>query len=174
MWKRLLVQAQPFFLAVAGIFIILLLRGQWAALRNHRWQLQGGWLTLSGLIMLASWGLEVSIWRQLLRLVGGPLPFGAGVRILDLSAIVRYIPGNIWQPLSMTLYCQRYGIRAEATFTSVALYQIITLLAVAPMAAVYFLWSHNWGLLTDLLNVFTPWLIGLAVVPVLLSRQHAG
>ena len=168
MWKRLLVQAQPLFLGVAAIFIVLLLRSQWATLHNHSWRLQGGWLALSGLFMLASWGVEVGIWQHLLRLVGGRLPYGAAVRIWFLSAIVRYIPGNIWQPLSMTLYCQRYKIRVEATFTSVALYQVVTLLAVGPVAAVYFLLSRNWGLLTNLLSAFAPWLIGLGLLPVVL------
>jgi len=168
MWKRFFVRAQPLFLAVAALFMVLLLRSQWATLRNHSWRLHAGWLLLSGVLMLASWALEVGIWRQLLRLLAGRLPYSAGVRIWFLSAIVRYIPGNIWQPLSMTLYCQRYGIRPEITFTSVMLYQLVTLLAVGPIAAIYFAWSHNWGLLTQLLSAFAPWLIGLGLLPVVL------
>jgi uncharacterized membrane protein YbhN (UPF0104 family) len=166
MWKRLLIRAQPFFLGVAGIFIVLLLRSQWATLRNHSWQLHGSWLALSGLLILASWSMEVGIWQHLLRLVGGRLPYGAAMRIWFLSAIVRYIPGNIWQPLSMTIYCQSYNIRPEASFTSVALYQAVNLLAVASIAAFYFPLTGNWGLLTNLLSAFAPWLIGAGLLPV--------
>lgn len=168
MWKRFLIRAQPLFMGIAVVFIVLLLRSQWATLRNHRWQLHSGWLTLSGVLMVASWGMEVGIWQHLLKLVGGQLPFGAALRIWFLSAIVRYIPGNIWQPLSMTLYCQRYAIRPEATFTSVALYQVITLIAVGPIAALYFPLTHNWGLLTNLLSAFAPWLLGIGMLPVVL------
>ena len=53
---------------------------------------------------------------------------------------MRYVPGNIWQPLSLTLYSRRYGVPAEATVTSIALYQVMILLAAAPLAAIYFVW----------------------------------
>ncbi|MDQ3249240.1 MAG: lysylphosphatidylglycerol synthase domain-containing protein, partial [Chloroflexota bacterium] len=113
-----------------------------------------------------SWGVEVGIWQALLRLVGGRLPYTAAFRIWFLSAVVRYIPGNIWQPLSMTLYCQRWGIRPEASFMSAALYQVVNLLAAAPIAGVYFLWSGNWGLLTNRLGGVAPWLIPVCLLPV--------
>ena len=174
MAKRLLTQAQPLFLAIAVVFIGLLLRSQWATLRNHSWRLHVAWVVFSGLLMLASWGLEVGIWQHLLRLVGGRLPYLAALRIWFLSAIVRYIPGNIWQPLSMTIYCQHYNIRPEASFTSVALYQAVNLLAVAPIAACYFPLTGNWGLLTNLLSAFAPWLIVLGLLPVILFLARPG
>ena len=98
---------------------------------------------------------------------GWALPYWAAMRIWFLSAIIRYIPGNIWQPLSMTLYCQNYNIRPEASFTSVALYQAVNLLAVADCGA-YFPLTHNWGLLTHLLSAFAPWLVGVGLLPVVL------
>ncbi|MCX6044182.1 MAG: lysylphosphatidylglycerol synthase domain-containing protein [Chloroflexi bacterium] len=174
MAKRLLIRAQPLFLAVAVVFIGLLLRSQWATLRNHSWRLHGGWFLLSGLFMLASWSLEVGIWQHLLRLMGGRLPYLAALRIWFLSAIIRYIPGNIWQPLSMTIYCQNYNIRPEASFTSVALYQAVNLLAVAPIAAFYFPVTGNWGLLTNLLSAFAPWLMALGLLPVILFLARPG
>jgi len=174
MWKRLLLRAQPLFLLLAIIFVALLLRNQWDTLRAYTWQLHGGWLALSALFMLISWGMEVIIWRRLLRLVGGWLPFAPAVRIWFLSAVVRYIPGNIWQPLSMTLYCQRYGIRPETSFTSAALYQIVNLLAATPIAALYFLASNNWGLLTNVLSGFASWLIGLGLLPVVIFVAKPG
>ena len=79
------------------------MRSQWEELRAHTWELQPGWLLASALLLLASWAMEIGIWQHLLRLVGGRLPYAPAVRIWFLSAIVRYIPGNIWQPLSMTL-----------------------------------------------------------------------
>ena len=107
MWKTILRRAQPIFLVVALIFVAVLLRSQWAELRAHTWQLQPGWLLISALLLLASWAMEIGIWRHLLALVGGRLPYAPAIRIWFLSAIVRYIPGNVWQPLSMTLQANK-------------------------------------------------------------------
>ena len=167
MWKALLRRAQPVFLILALIFVALLLRSQWEELRTQSWQLRPGWLAASSLLLLASWAMEIGIWRRLLSSVGGRLAYWPAVRIWFLSAIMRYIPGNVWQPLSMTLQCQRRGVRVEATLTSVALYQAIILLAVGPIAAVYMLVTGNLGVLTDLLGVLTPALAALVLAPVL-------
>ena len=150
---RIIQRMQPLFLALALLFIVLLLRSQWAELSQHTWRLNISWLLASALFMLASWALEIQVWRQLLAVVGAHLPYWPAVRIWFLSAILRYVPGNIWQPLSMTLQCQRRGIAPEATLTSVAFYQILILLAASPTAAVYFGLTGNWGLLTGLLHV---------------------
>lgn len=167
MWKTLLRRAQPVFLILALIFVALLLRSQWEELRSHSWQLRPAWLVASGLLLLASWAMEIGIWRRLLTSVGGRLGYWPAVRIWFLSAIMRYIPGNVWQPLSMTLQCQRRGVRVEATLTSVALYQAIILLAVGPIAAVYMLATGNLGMLTDLLGALAPGLAALVIAPVL-------
>jgi uncharacterized membrane protein YbhN (UPF0104 family) len=165
---RFLQKLQPLMVAVAIFFIVLLLGSQWDELRAHEWQLHPAWLAASAGFLVAAWALEIAIWRQMLTAVGGVLPYWPAVRIWFLSAIVRYIPGNIWQPLSMTLLCQRYGVAPEATILSIALYQVVILLAVAPIAAVYFAGTGNWGLFTDVLGAWTPWLIAVGLSPVLI------
>ena len=150
MIKRIWQIAQPTFFILAMLFVGLLLRSQWAELRAYTWDFDLRWLLISALFMLASWAMEVGIWCYLLRLVDGVLPFWPATRIWFLSAIVRYVPGNIWQPLSMTLYCQRWGIRPEATITSIALYQFCILLAALPIAVIYFFVTGNFGLLSEL------------------------
>jgi uncharacterized membrane protein YbhN (UPF0104 family) len=163
---RIIQRMQPLFLTLALIFIVLLLRSQWAELSQHTWQLNPFWLFASAFFLLASWALEIHIWRQLLAAVGARLPYWPAVRIWFLSAILRYVPGNIWQPLSMTLQCQRRGIAPEATLTSVVFYQILVLLAASPIAGVYFGVTGNWGLLTDVLHAWTPWLVAAGLAPV--------
>ena len=165
MGKRLLNRLQPVFLILAILFIGWLLHSQWDDLRRHHWQLNYGWLAASAGFLLAAWAVEIAIWRHLLVLIGGRLAYWPAVRIWFISAIARYIPGNVWQPLSMTLLCQRRGIAPEATLTSIALYQVIILLAVAPIAALYFVVTGNWGLLTSQLHAFTPWLVVLGLLP---------
>lgn len=163
---RIIQRLQPLFLALALLFILLLLRSQWAELSRHTWHLDPLWLLVAALFLLAAWALEIQIWRQLLHVVGAELPYGQAARVWFLSAIVRYVPGNIWQPLSMTLQCRRRGIAPEATLTSVVLYQVLVLLGASPIAGFYFGVTGNWGLLTDVLHAWTPWLVALGLAPV--------
>lgn len=165
MWKRVVHWAQPAIFVLACVLIVLLLASHWEELRSYPWTLDGRWLLLSLAALLASWAMEVGIWRDLLRLLGGWLSYGAAVRIWFLSAIVRYIPGNIWQPLSMTLYGQQYGIRPEATVMSIALYQAVILLSAAVIAALYVLVTGNLGLLTPWLQAVLPALVLLMALP---------
>ena len=159
---------QPLMMAAAAIFIGVWLAGQWPSLRVHTWRLSAGWLLLSALCMLASWGVEIALWRALAATLGGRIAYLPAARIWFKSAIVRYVPGNIWQPLSMTLQAQQHGVRPEATVTSVALYQGIILMAAAPIAALYFWTTGNWGLLTTFVGSYGWLLILLVLAPVAL------
>jgi uncharacterized membrane protein YbhN (UPF0104 family) len=171
---RWLQRLQPLFLVLAFALIFLLLRGQWDELRRQQWRLHGGWLALSGLFMVASWAVEVWVWRQLLRHLGGQLAYGSAWRIWFLGAIVRYVPGNIWQPLSMTLHCRRLGVRPEAALTSVVLYQLVSLLAVAPIAAVYLPLAGENHTLASTLRSAAPGLILLLLLPVAIFLSKPG
>ncbi len=166
MLQKIVRIAQPVFLILAGLAIVLFLRSQWEALRDYPWRLLPGLFALSIGLLLLTWAVEVEIWRRILGRVGGRLEFVPAVRIWFLSAILRYIPGNIWQPLSMTVYCVRHGIRPEITVTSIALYQVIILLAVAPFFAAYMWAGAAGGYLPELWIGLSPWLIALAIVPV--------
>lgn len=168
MWQRWFDRLQPLFLLLALLFVGLLLRTQWPTLRAYPWQFNGGWLALSALFMLAAWLMEVRIWHLLLRVVGGIVPYGAALRMWFLAALIRYIPGNVWQPLSLTFYSQRWGVRPEATIASIALYQAVVLLAVLPIALFYFGLTGNWGLLTGVLAGIARWLLLLGMLPVLI------
>jgi uncharacterized membrane protein YbhN (UPF0104 family) len=168
MLMSLLRRIQPLFVLLALVFMALLLHSQWEELQGYDWRLNPLWLALSGMFMVAAWAVEIVIWLRLLGTVGSHLPYWPAARIWFLSAIVRYIPGNIWQPLSITLLSERRGVKPEATLTSVVLYQVVTILAVAPIAAAYFALTGNWGVLTNVLSGAAPWLIALALAPVIL------
>lgn len=158
--------APPLLVTVALALMALLISSQWQEIRDYQWRISPGWLAISAVCMLAAWGLEIQIWRGLLRLLDASLPFLAAMRIWFLSAVVRYIPGNIWQPLSMTLYAQKHSVRPEATLTSYLLYQIVLLLAAMPLAAIYFLLSGNWGVLSGWVGDATGWLAAAILLPV--------
>jgi uncharacterized membrane protein YbhN (UPF0104 family) len=167
MWTQAIRRLQPIFFLLALLFVLFLLRSQWAELRAYDWQLDWRWLAFSALLLLTSWLMEIGIWRHLLHLVGGDLSYAPALRIWFLSAIMRYIPGNVWQPLSMTVLCRRHGIRPEATLTGVVLYQAIILLAVVPMAGLYMIGTGSLGLFSEFLRSATWWLLGLALLPVI-------
>jgi uncharacterized membrane protein YbhN (UPF0104 family) len=164
---RVLQRLQPIFILLALLFVALLLGSQWQELQNYAWQITPFWLVVSACGLVAAWAVEIVIWRRLLRTVGGQLRYGSALRIWFLSAIVRYIPGNIWQPLSITLLAQQRGVKPEATLTSIVLYQVIITLAVAPIAAVYFAATGNWGVLTDLMRGAAPWAIAVGLTPLI-------
>lgn len=156
LWRRLI---QPAFFALALLFIGLLVRSQWSELSRYHWQLHPGWLVLSGLAMLAGWALEVGLWRAGLARLGGRLSYPNALRIWFASILVRYIPGNVWQPLGMTVLARREGVRVEATVGSIALFQAVNLLAVLPIAGLYLLTVGNFGLLEPWLGAATGWLV---------------
>ncbi|MEZ4729453.1 MAG: lysylphosphatidylglycerol synthase domain-containing protein [Caldilineaceae bacterium] len=167
MWRRWFDRLQPIFLLLAFLFVAALLRSQWDTLRGYDWRLNPAWLVLSAGLMVASWAGEVYLWVLLIRLLGSHLPYGPALRMWFLSALVRYIPGNVWQPLSLTLYCQQRQIRPEVTVASIVLFQVVVLLAIAPLAAFYFQVTGNWGLFTGLIGDAAHGLILLVLLPVL-------
>ena len=166
--RALLRWVQPLLAVAAAVSIIAYLASQWPDLRSHQWHLSARWLAAAAVLLLASWAVEIQLWRALMRSLGGHIAYVPAARIWFLSAVVRYVPGNIWQPLSMTLYGQRLGIRPEVTVTSVALYQLVILLAAGPLAALYFWLTGNWGLLTQTVGRASTPLLLLALFPALL------
>ncbi len=166
LWHAVQRWAPPALVALALVLMGWLLVSQWQELATFQWRLSPGWLLLSALLMLAAWALEIQIWRTLLRLLGAGLPWFAAMRIWFLSAVMRYIPGNVWQPLSMTLYAQKHAIRPETTLTSFVLYQVVLLLASMPLAGFYFLFTGNWGVLTQWVGDATIWLAAGILLPV--------
>src|SRR5436190_16966421 len=101
--RRVLAIAQPLFVIAAFVLLALLARSQWNVFRTYDWRIRPVWLLASGVLVLTGWLIEVRMWQRLLAQVGGRLEYRAAVRIWLTSTIVRYIPGNIWQPLSLSV-----------------------------------------------------------------------
>jgi hypothetical protein len=141
--RRVLVRLQPLLVLLAfGLMSLLVIR-QWHSVLAYHWELQFGWLVLSGLALWAGWFVEIRMWQSALGLLGGRLDFSTATHIWFSSAIVRYIPGNIWQPLSMAVRCETQQIAPEVTLASVLLFHIVHMLAVAAMAALSLgAWGH--------------------------------
>jgi glycosyltransferase 2 family protein len=134
-WRRL-----------AGIVVALLALGflasvmfsQWSALAGYNWQLAPGWALLSLLGLELAWCLELDTWRLILRNLGGPLSFKRAAQIWYLSAIMRYIPGNVWQFVGMTEMAVRDGVPRTASWSSILIHEGIATAAGIVLAALYF------------------------------------
>src|SRR5262245_49419515 len=96
--RRVMAIAQPLFIVFAFVFLGLLLRNQWDSLRTYEWRIRPGYLLLAAGFLAGGAMIEIRMWQRLIYLLGGRLRYWSAVRIWFASAIMRYVPGNIWQP----------------------------------------------------------------------------
>jgi uncharacterized membrane protein YbhN (UPF0104 family) len=157
---------QPVAIALAFLLLILLLRSQWDSLKTLEWHIRPAWLALSGLCIVGGWLIEVALWRRLVAILGGRIAYFRSVQLWFASAIVRYIPGNIWQPISLTVRCRAEGVRAETTLASLSLFHVVQLLAVAPIAAVFVATSGAAAALSLWTETFSLWWALPVAVPI--------
>src|SRR5215831_17151599 len=165
--SRLRQLVQPVAIALAFALLAVLLRSQWGALQSLDWHLQLRWLALSGACIVAGWLVEVALWRRLVAILGGQIGYIRAVQVWFASAIVRYIPGSVWQPISLTARCRAEGIRAETTLAGLTLFHVIQLLAVVLIAAVYVATSGATSALTRWTQTFSLWYVLPLAVPII-------
>jgi hypothetical protein len=135
---RLKVFVRVAILLLALGFLTALVASQWQVLQSFQWQFQPLWLLPSFALLAVAALLELSIWRSLLASLGGHLRWRRAAETWFLSNIVRYIPGNIWQFLGMAELAADDGVVRLATFTSVALHQVLNMAAGLTLAALTF------------------------------------
>ncbi|MCC7355138.1 MAG: flippase-like domain-containing protein [Anaerolineae bacterium] len=172
-WKR---AAQVIVLVLALGFLVILVHSQWQELRRYPWQLSPGWLALSYVPWGLSMALEIGMWRAILVRIARvasattsprPLSWARAAQIWFLSNIIRYIPGNIWQPLGMAQMCAEEGIPAEVTLTSVVVHQALSGLAVTLLGVGYFAWAGQ----GEALRTLAPLLLVLPLVTLALRAR---
>ncbi|MEP7200217.1 MAG: hypothetical protein ABI874_10390 [Chloroflexota bacterium] len=79
----------------------------------------------------------VPLWQWSLCWLGAPLSFTVAARIWFLSNFVRYVPGNIWQPVTMVVLAKARGVDEVRTATSVALNWILSNVSALVVAGMY-------------------------------------
>lgn len=110
-----------FTLALVAAAFYFLGRTIWlnaGQLRSFRWDVRPGLLVLSVLLLAAVllWG--VAVWRVLLRRFGAEVPFRALARAWFLANLSRYIPGVVWQFVSLAQLGPSAGLTPAATVTT--------------------------------------------------------
>jgi hypothetical protein len=108
------------FALVAAAFVFLG-RAIWkdaAQLRSFDWDVRPGILACSVVLLAAVllWG--VVVWRMLLRHFGAEVPFRALARAWFLSNLSKYIPGVVWQFVSLAQLGPSAGLKPAAIVTT--------------------------------------------------------
>ena len=161
---RALLVIQPLVVVVGFVVVGLLLRREWGSLASYRWNLDPSWLAASAALMAAGWLIELRLWQRIIAIFGGSLEYWAAARIWFISAIARYVPGNVWQPLSLTVLCRKRGVRPEAAFAGLSLFQAMHLLAISSLTVCYL---AVWGASSEWLRSVSDWRAAIVAIPVI-------
>ncbi|NNK48878.1 MAG: hypothetical protein HKP01_08400 [Gemmatimonadetes bacterium] len=129
------------FLAVALVFMVVLLRGQWTSLdevmastRAYHWSLRPWLLALAVLIGVVDLLLMGSVWARLFRRTGGDARLVDAVRVWVVTNFGRYIPGKVWQLGGLAAYMKGTGDSGAAALVSALAFQVIALATGAAVA----------------------------------------
>ena len=157
--RRLLTFA---LVAAAFVFLGLEIERNVDQLRSFRWEVRPGLLLLSvlALSLVLLWG--VAVWRVLLRSFGADVPFRALARAWFLANLSRYIPGVVWQFVSLAQLGPSVGLAPAATVTSL-LVQMGFMLLSAGVVGVWLLPVSLAGELAGLLPALR-WLSPVSLV----------
>lgn len=126
------------FLLLALGFLGFLVASQWRELRGYEWRPAVGWALLGIAGLELAFLMQVAAWRYLLGRLGGRLSYRRALRAWFVSNLVRYIPGNVWQFLSMAELAADDGVPRLATFSTTALLQVLGMGSGGVLAAVYY------------------------------------
>jgi len=136
-----------------------------AELRTFEWDVRPGLLALSVLLLVAVllWG--VAVWRILLRHFGAEVPFRALARAWFLSNLSKYIPGVVWQFVSLAQLGPSVGLSPAATVTTLLVLMGFQLLSAGAVGV--------WLLPASLAGEFAPMLPTLRwASPLVLALVH--
>ncbi|MCA1554604.1 MAG: lysylphosphatidylglycerol synthase domain-containing protein [Chloroflexi bacterium] len=117
---------QSLVAVVALGFLARVLLDSWSQVQPQMIHVEPLTLAISLLPLVLTLLYDVLPWRTALRALGAPLTFGAAARIWFLSNIVRYIPGNVWQPATMVALARTRGVSELRTGMSVALNWVLS------------------------------------------------
>lgn len=122
---------------LALIFLARVLLDSAAELQRYPLTVEPIALALSFVVLSVPLLLAVLLWLWGLRGLDGTLSLADGARIWFLSNTVRYVPGGIWQPVTMLVLAKERGVDEVRTAASVALNWILSNLSGLLVAGLY-------------------------------------
>ena len=123
--------AQVVLLIAIVVFAGSALRKQWSGSSAALEQIHPswGWVAISGVIFLSTYGVLLETWREVLRIWGSRLDFLNAARIWTISNLGRYVPGKLWQIGAMAMMAERENVSPIAATGSSILNVVVNLVA---------------------------------------------
>jgi hypothetical protein len=120
-------------LVLAAVLVTLVARkiaGEWDAVTVALDQARPNWiaLTLSGLVVLATYAVLIETWRVLLRGWQHDIPFMDAARIWTISNLGKYLPGKVWSITALAVMSRDYGVTAAEGATASILVTLVNTL----------------------------------------------
>lgn len=120
------------FLRWAAVLLIFIFLGKkviadWQSVQQYEWKINYFWLGFSLLILLGNFVYLSWVWSEILKIFGKSLKLKKAFKISYLSNLARYLPGRIWQYVSLVTMCEREGISKSTSTASFVLSQLINI-----------------------------------------------
>ncbi len=152
------------FVLLAAAFMAYYLIANWDKTRQALSALS--WWAVAGAVIagVAAPGPAMLAWRSLLADLGTRLSPAAGVRIMFLGQLGKYLPGGIWQVLATVELGQDHAVPRKRTFTATVIGMAVTLASALALTALQLPFTS-----ADAAREY--WWV-LALVPVALAALH--
>jgi hypothetical protein len=158
---------------VAGVSYALY--KQWNGVQQHRLEAHPRWgfVALSGVVFLATYGLLIATWRAMLAAWNAYLGFWDAARIWCVSNLGRYVPGKVWQIVAMGKMAADRQISPVAAAGSAILSTVVNIacgMAVAMITGWRALQAASRGNAALGALVIAIVVAGLALLPIVMPR----
>ena len=165
--KRLVVTA---IVILVGVYFIRILAQSWSSVQPSLHSMNWKWAGVALLGFSLFYIFRVAAWQRILRVLGYSLTFTVAGRILLLSEITRYVPGNIWSILGRIGLSREVGVPADRGFFATVVEVLATLTSAIFLGGIL-------ALAAPQLPLWTKVILGFGVILTLivtLGIRHAG
>lgn len=91
--------------------------------KSITWSIRPLWLLGAVAVMLASYVLQIEVWRRVVAALGYPLRWVQAARVCTVSNLGKYVPGKIWAIAGAAMLAQREGVGAGVAVVAAVLLQ---------------------------------------------------
>jgi len=99
----------------------------WQEVQKYDWSINTFWLVFSVLILFGNFIFLSWIWSEILKVFKKHIKLRKAFKISYISNLARYLPGRIWQYVSLVAMCEKEGIPKATSTTSFVLSQLINI-----------------------------------------------
>lgn len=91
--------------------------------KSITWSIRPLWLLGAVAVMLASYVLQIEVWRRVVAALGHPLRWVQAARVCTVSNLGKYVPGKVWAIAGAAMLAQREGVGAGVAVVAAVLLQ---------------------------------------------------